>query len=339
MQSVQNVQQNEFISTLSKYINLGCLSKIDIFLAAVNPMWPFYKNASQIAKMFHASRSSSIGAEVTITIPEYNGSNRSVLKIKSYLQTHLENEIYASILHGSLATDEEIGYSDFDALVILRDTVFETNAVLSKVGKHLSHCYALMIEFDPLQHHGWFVMTESDLKNYPSHYFPIEILPYSRSLTGTSQLNIKSEQSGPDKNSLIKLIKSLEKQLKSEVIPSNRYMAKGLLSEFMLLPAFFIQKITGKGIFKKFSFDTARPYFTFEEWQVMDEVSQIRIQWDASPVSSSINTQSMVTPLMKRRQKNLSGAIPLTIENAFKNGLKSRMLSFVYAVKNKSNEN
>lgn len=57
------------------------------------------------------------------------------------------------------------------------------------------------------------------------------------------------------------------------------YGLKCLLSQFMLLPAQYLQVRDDRGIFKKFSFSAARCDFTSEVWECMDRVSGIRLQW------------------------------------------------------------
>ena len=39
-----------------------------------------------------------------------------------------------------------------------------------------------MYEFDPLQHHGWFVLCESDLRYYCTTYFPPILFDYAKAL-------------------------------------------------------------------------------------------------------------------------------------------------------------
>ena len=57
------------------------------------------------------------------------------------------------------------------------------------------------------------------------------------------------------------------------------YQLKSLLSEFMLMPALYVQARDKKGVFKKFSFDLARKDFSKNDWEIMDEVSEIRLIW------------------------------------------------------------
>lgn len=332
-------KQTEFISLLGKYINQGCLSRYDGMLSIINPALPFYKNASLILKKYNESRFEISGSSQKKLIPLYKGHNPTASKIASYLNSNLKNEVYLSLVHGSIATNEEIGYSDFDALVILRDNVFKSSKKLSSVAMHLSKCYSMMIDFDPLQHHGWFVMTESDLKQYPYNYFPVEILPFCGILTGELEITIAIDNKSINHFTLKRVIASLQRQLTKGYIPQNWYNAKGILSEFMLLPALFIQAKTGKGIFKKFSFELTSKFFTTEEYKVMNEVSNIRNLWKSNANINISKSPVLVTPQFKKQQKNNSGKISSELQIQFINGLGDRMLEFVNLLQKKVYEN
>ena len=58
------------------------------------------------------------------------------------------------IIHGSLGTDEDIAYSDFDALVIIRQIAFRDPRLLADICQKLTDLQRIMFLQDPLQHHG-----------------------------------------------------------------------------------------------------------------------------------------------------------------------------------------
>ena len=156
------MSRNEvFLPVLSKYINGGCLTPADRWISSYSKVFSFYKNAGRVCKNFRNSKSSagSIGKEIVIT--PYTGSNRYALGMKEYLAANLAGELFDVLVHGSLGTGEEIAYTDFDALVILKDQVFDSPGRLRNVAMKLSRARRFMYEFDPLQHHGWFVLVGS----------------------------------------------------------------------------------------------------------------------------------------------------------------------------------
>ena len=80
------------------------------------------------------------------------------------------------IVHGSVATNEVIPYSDFDGLLIVKDAFVNSK----QLNQFKRASMKLILEFDPLQHHGWFQIKQSDLQNYPQYYLPFEILEHSK---------------------------------------------------------------------------------------------------------------------------------------------------------------
>jgi hypothetical protein len=58
------------------------------------------------------------------------------------------------------------------------------------------------------------------------------------------------------------------------------YELKCLTSEIMLLPAFYLQSKMGEGVYKKTSFERARPDFDPEIWKIMDKISALRADWE-----------------------------------------------------------
>ena len=60
-----------------------------------------------------------------IDVPPYTSGNAQARQLMAELAP-LANHLAGAYVHGSIATDEEVPYSDFDALVILRDSAFES---------------------------------------------------------------------------------------------------------------------------------------------------------------------------------------------------------------------
>ena len=137
-----------------------------------------------------------------VRIDCYNGANQAVRKMADYLYENLKEDLVGAYIHGSLGTYEEEAYSDFDALVIVRDEVFNSQKRLSYVCKKLRNALGIMYEYDPLQHHGWFALIESELQCYDKQYFPVVLFQYSKSLFVHSgrELQINLNETGEKGN-------------------------------------------------------------------------------------------------------------------------------------------
>jgi len=219
-----------------------------------------------------------------LDLKSYEGGDPELTGLRSSLKG-LENEVLSVILHGSCGDGRTTGYSDVDALVILRNEVFLDPGKLVYVAKRLTAACRFMYRFDPLQHHGWFAMAEQDLQCFPEELLPLESLREASVLFGQRRFRIRY----PDSSRELFLLKAqrlsskIEEQLLDGWRPSNLYQLKSLLSEFMMLPLLMVQAREGKGSSKRESFVTARPYFDPVVWSVMDDVSAIREKWKYSP--------------------------------------------------------
>jgi hypothetical protein len=256
----------------------------------------------------------------------------------THLKDDLEEDLFGAFLHGSIATQEEINYSDFDALVILKDDVFDDGKRVSRVGLILNRLQQIMHDFDPLQHHGWFVLTESMLKNYSNSYFPFELFNYSVSLFPQKELNfdVYSDSSKTDfKSPFLQLSNELLKKLKYGYRPQNTFALKSFLSEFMLLPSFYLQSKNNKAVYKKNSFELARKDFSEHEWIIMDQVSEIRKDWDYNINSLQKKLLCSKNSVVRKLGRKYAPKIPNPIEDKLTIEFYKAMSSLVLAMQNK----
>jgi hypothetical protein len=137
-------------------------------------------------------------------------------------------------LHGSLATDDYTGYSDVDALIVVRDAVVHEDAMFRRVRAAIRAALRAVLLFDPLQHHGFFVGVESGLQSWPSSYLPAAALQYARCLWPLSRPVTLCERD--EIGEAQAQFQTLVQRLQRAKPPRTLYQAKALLSQFMLLP-------------------------------------------------------------------------------------------------------
>lgn len=321
--------RTEYFSLLTRYVNTGCLHKFDLISSGLLPSFPFNQNAAKIcgeSKHFE-NKNYTQQKSVTVPIEIYNGNNSHVTGIMNLIDKNLKNDLYGAYVHGSLATGEEISYSDFDGIVILNSDTINNPRKLSKAAQNLSKAFSMMIAFDPLQHHGWFVLSEQDLQSFPMDYFPVVLFEHSRSLMhkGTVLNYQPVEENHNFKNNLKRLVQSVNRKLTKEMTGINMFRLKAILSEFMLLPSLYIEAKTGKGIYKKFSFNEAKKDFDPDTWSVMDEVSQIRKQWTYEPAWRIRKAPVLVTPWLKMEQAAKAGPVTPLLKQQLSAGFLKRM--------------
>ncbi|MFK7783430.1 hypothetical protein [Psychroserpens sp.] len=214
-----------------------------------------------------------------ITLQKYDGSLDLVHSIERLIQKKYSNLFHSVIVHGSVATNEVIPYSDFDGLLIVKDAFANSNELKSFKKESLK----LIYKFDPLQHHGWFQILESQLDNYPEYYLPYEILNHSKRIYPNDEsltLNLIIDFEALDyKRSLKQLIASINQQSKMDVNSMKLYDFKSYLSKIMLLPSMYYAAKYNKGVFKKESFDLVRQDFSESAWLCIETASDIRANW------------------------------------------------------------
>ena len=280
--------QNDLHKALSRYVNGAISSRGDVLRATLSPASVLSRHGREVVQMFHAWQERfalSAGITTNIEVEMYRGKNSHVHRMREYCERHLKSDIVGAYVHGSLGTYEEIPYSDFDALVILKTEVLESPERLVDVAAKLCCAKPIMYGFDPLQHHGWFVLTEDDLSCHCEAYFPLELFRYAKSLIAGSgrYLSITARDSQREIDEAHEtLTASVIGAIARGRLPANVYQLKCLTSEFMLLPALYAQRKRKAGIFKKFSFEEARRDFTDDDWRIMDEVSTLRQEWNYS---------------------------------------------------------
>jgi len=329
----------EYCGSLTRFVNGGCLSRYDRLLSLVLPGFPYRRNADHILRekeRLEACDFSGTLQTVPVAVQPYTGRNKHVIRMADYLENHLKDDLLAAFVAGSLGTGEEIRYSDFDGIVILKDVVFDSRGRLIAAARRLNKALHIMLDFDPLQHHGWFVLAESELRRFPDFYFPVSLLEYSRSIPGNKGFVQDVQVYRSDKEfrrSFRELSDGFSRSLRAIREPLDMYGLKSVLSQFMLLPSFYIQARTGIAIFKKFSFEEARKDFTESEWSIMEEVSNIREEWgyELTPWKRRIMTNP--DPFMRRVSRRLSPKVPRKTREQLTPDFFKRMENLAYRMR------
>lgn len=300
----------------------------------------FYKDyALKISAGYKLNMNAVAGnsEQVTYTVQPYSGSNPYVIRMNNYLQSHLKHDLVDAMVHGSLGNYDEISYSDFDALVIIKNEVLESPARLTRVVRKLNEMRSIMLSMDPLQHHGWFILAEFMFENFDETYFPSVLFNYSKSILHDKPvaLHLKTNLHQPYAEKCNSFIETLSKSLKSKGKIKNMYLLKSELSRFMLLPAMYYAARHGKSIFKKESFAEVKKDFSNAEWQVMNDISSIRNQWDLRWNGVS---RQIILKYFYIHHKLLAPFFPpidAEIKNKIDEGLFDKMITFAGLMKSR----
>ncbi len=283
--------QNSFHKMLVSYLNGIPIRKHPLtFFSKLSKDIYYYNNADTLINCFNKYSSTNVpvlSESYKLRIPHYEGTNPVVHKIMNILNAELCDYLHSAYVHGSLGTYEEVEYSDFDGLVILNKCCFADKKSLVNVFKILDKCQKLMLQQDPLQHHGWFILTYLDLRYYCDTYFPKTLFSYSKSLLHNKDehLTILSRDSKDESIShYYEFSNSIIERINSNVYPSNMYQTKLFISKILLLPSLFLSAM-GEPVWKKYSFDLLNKYIDNELLVIFSTASCIRDSWDYIPSS------------------------------------------------------
>ena len=337
--TAQELLKQGFRRDLYKYVNGEFLSWRDTLVSMITPSTPFLLHARRICQKYKEAFCTLPDeiSSIHVKIEVYQGKNSHVLQMMEFL-SDLKDDLLGAYLHGSLGTHEEIPFSDFDALIIIKDEVFKIPDRLARVACKINSAQAIMFDFDPLQHHGWFVLTEADLKSYPEYYFPIELFRHAKSLFPDQGLDLKiwiKDSSESIRQAFDNLAHSAMKLIARNRSHKNMYWLKNLLSQFMLLPTLYVETRDQKGIYKKFSFDAARTDFDVEDWSIMEEVSSLRENWffEISPLWQVLTKKP--TKISRFLVRTYSPPVPEEIKKKLTEDCYRRMSRLIALMKRK----
>lgn len=325
-------------SDLAKFFNGAVFSKKDFIASIFSPSVPLKSRAQKIINN-HNRQIASLAIEGTkkiMSVTRYVGNNPFVRKMMLHLEAYLGRDLLGAYVHGSLGTYEEIPYSDFDALAIIKNSVFKDRKRLIRVARKLCGAQSIMFQCDPLQHHGWFVLSEAQLNSYPEWYFPVELFDHAKSLFVDKGLELTismRDSEGIEMHRFHSFCDAILQKIEMRQYPKNLYQLKSFLSAIMLLPSLYTQARDGRGIFKKYSFEAARNDFFQDEWAVMDSVSIIRSNWSSRISSAKHRLFSSPHPLSRYLARSLAPHIPAEIRQVLSADFYEKTCRLILAMK------
>lgn len=184
------------------------------------------------------------------------------------------------VLHGSLATCDATQYSDVDILLFIADEWLETGERSAALRDIVSRAQRWLYRYDPLQHHGFMIVSQFDLARYAHTYFPLELLKYAYQLGQPSAISYRLRRA--ENGNLARLHRLWARLEKYDggggACPETQYALKLMLSELMLLPTFYLQA-KGQVLYKRESFDAVRSVLSPTAIGAMDRLSAWRREW------------------------------------------------------------
>ena len=209
---------------------------------------------------------------------------RNILQIREILRkSSLIKEI---LLSGSFASNDYISkWSDVDIIIVMnQESKYYTETKFKELRYLFQKAEKLIYKIDPLQHHTFFVISETSFNNYSeSYFFPISMLENSVPL-----LNKLDKISFRYKNYFDISFKKFENKIlffknlqNVSKFQSNPYLLKDLISQALNIPFTYLN---AKGIYcsKKDSFKLAKNLLKTNHWKNFSKWEEMRINWGNS---------------------------------------------------------
>ena len=268
-----------------------------------------------------------------LSIKAYEEDLALVKELRILIESKYTEIFHCIVVHGSVATNEIIPYSDFDGLLVVKDSFVASE----KLKEFKKESMKLILKFDPLQHHGWFQIKESDLLNYQENYLPVTTLEHSKLIypqVSELELSIEVNKEVDYKTTLESMLNQFEKREIENWRPANIYELKSLLSQVMLIPCLYFSVIHKNGIFKRESFKAVKSNFNENEWMPIKTATDIRNNWN---YKSNAFQKSMLSSsnkiIRKIATRYLAPKTPIKIRQEFDNKFYENLMLLVKKIK------
>ncbi len=173
--------------------------------------------------------------------------HRAVQFLKPYVE--------AVLVHGSMADQQITTYSDLDTLFIVKKETIQNPERLMSFRKELGKLHKYLFKTDPLQHHGFPVISTYELEYYPETILPVAALRESVVYyTEKDIMNITVRDSAKQAQEILQRnITYFKDVAQGKIALRGLFGWKLFLSKLMLLPTLYYQ---AKGLYvtKKESF-------------------------------------------------------------------------------------
>jgi len=260
-----------------------------------------------------------------------NDEPRELAKIRQLAEGILKRTNSQLLVQGSVATGEQIGYSDLDLwLVVSRQALSQANH-LQELARLFFRIQRLLFDFDPLQHHGVMLATQIDLSSYPESYLPMDALAKARFLSpehGEALTACPRPSTLESGLAFFNLLALFRQSVEKKATYQEAFGVKSIMSHIMLLPAFF-EGTQERPCFKGDSFARVKEYVPTNIWSIMEEVSKVRQNWQYRPsfarktVQTTLRNPFLFQYVMRR---GLSGKFGKVVAGRLPENWQSRAL-------------
>lgn len=218
----------------------------------------------------------SLSAPGAAALPPWDAYDFPTARLMDDLKHRLVHEdVVELIVFGSAARGNRTGFSDLDAILVIRDRGASSSSRLKALRAHILAAQRSVLLFQPMQHHSFLVVPESLMGCLDTATgLPQEALTETRGLFGAP---IGCGYDGIEEEETRRSLADLARSSATETWPSHPHDLHKLLASFQLLPAVYLHS-QGTPVSKADSFAAVGGRFPEEAW-ALDVLHDIRALW------------------------------------------------------------
>lgn len=178
------------------------------------------------------------------------------------------------IVQGSYADSEITNYSDIDLVIFYRPYSKE----VLKIKREIE---VFLLEIDPLQHHGVFMIDINTFDYYWQMDLPVQVLQKAKVFSNEDHnLEIKGIliENSASLYAVRNILKIFKKFLGKDYNKIGLWEWKFFISEILLLPTLFLGS-KGNYVYKRDSFEVVKKEYSDQAWYSIKKASEIRKNW------------------------------------------------------------
>jgi hypothetical protein len=250
----------------------------------------FYREFEKLAPSLETIGRTEVSGKGVVEENDYPLEDKEytspLFELQEFSERYFKGLLKGFYLHGSLSTMDYIPFwSDLDTfMVVKKETILEPGSLL-ELRKRSIQSHKYLYRVDPHQLHGHLLVSEFDLDYYPQTFFPTILFDYSKSLFDENEpmrvtlRNCDSERLASFWHDAVYyfLERAVNFDRASRVIMLSRER-KLFFHRLLTFPLFYLQA-KGIHVYKKYSFEAARPEFAGRDWDVIEEATSIMEGW------------------------------------------------------------
>lgn len=242
----------------------------------------FYKDVKRLGK--------KTTVHFKVNFPTWNARalpNNGTIQIIKRLQKEAfrfnarYNFFYDIILYGSYATCDFTAWSDIDIVIIVNSNVFAKKKNLLLLQEWLLEKQKYLYFCDPLQHHGFFIITSDEMQYYPEIYLPLCVFENGISFFNKTSLTFYTRNCSTEAHKELNICLSGIRETTLKLLRGEScspYTLKAYLSSLFFACCLYVQ-LHKTPLYKRDAIKGIKERLNLDELNVLEYISRLRESW------------------------------------------------------------